>query len=123
MKKFVIILLLSIVNCQLSMAQIGRWKAYMAYHEVQQIKKAGDDLFVMASNDLYQYNLNDQSIYTYDKTNGLSDTHITHINWCPQAERLVVVYQNANIDLVERDGNVINTLPVLMPTSSVASAS
>ena len=108
MKKFVIILLLSIVNCQLSMAQIGRWKAYMAYHEVQQIKKAGDDLFVMASNDLYQYNLNDQSIYTYDKTNGLSDTHITHINWCPQAERLIVVYQNANIDLVERDGNVIN---------------
>ena len=108
MKKFVIILLLSIVNCQLSIAQIGRWKAYMAYHEVQQIKKAGDDLFVMASNDLYQYNLNDQSIYTYDKTNGLSDTHITHINWCPQAERLIVVYQNANIDLVERDGNVIN---------------
>ena len=46
MKKFVIILLLSIVNCQLSIAQIGRWKAYMAYHEVQQIKKAGDDLLV-----------------------------------------------------------------------------
>ena len=108
MKKFVIILILSMVNGQWSMAQIGRWKAYMAYHEVQQIKKAGDDLFVMASNDLYQYNLNDQSIYTYDKTNGLSDTHITHINWCPQAERLIVVYQNANIDLVERDGNVIN---------------
>ena len=47
-------------------AQIGTWKAYMAYHDVQQIQKAGDDLFVMASNSLYQYNLNDQSIYTYE---------------------------------------------------------
>ena len=108
MKKLVIIFVFSILNFQFSIGQIGTWKAYMAYNEVQDIQKAGDDLFVMASNDLYQYNLNDQSIYTYDKTNGLSDTYITHIKWCPQAKRLIVVYQNSNIDLVETDGNVIN---------------
>lgn len=108
MKKFVIILLWIFGCCQLSMAQIGSWKAYMAYSEIQQIQKAGDNLFVMASNDLYQYNLNDQSIYTYDKTNGLSDTHITHIKWSSAAKRLIVVYQNSNIDLIETDGNVIN---------------
>ena len=108
MKKFVIILLLSIVNCQLSIGQIGTWKAYMAYHDVQQIQKAGDDLFVMASNDLYQYNLNDQTIYTYDKTNGMSDTYITHIKWCPSAKYLIVAYQNSNIDLVSIENDVIN---------------
>lgn len=108
MKKIVIILLLSMVNCQLSIAQIGTWKAYMAYHDVQQIQKAGDELFVMASNSLYQYNLTDQSIYTYDKTNGMSDTHITHIAWSSAAGRLIVVYQNSNIDLIEPDGNVVN---------------
>jgi len=80
----------------------------MAYHDVQQIQKAGDELFVMASNSLYQYNLTDQSIYTYDKTNGMSDTHITHIAWSSAAGRLIVVYQNSNIDLIEPDGNVIN---------------
>ena len=108
MKKFIIILLLPIIYCQLSVAQIGSWKAYMAYSEIQQIQKGGDDLFVMASNSLYQYNLSDQSIYTYDKTNGMSDTYITHIKWCPSAKRLIVVYKNSNIDLVELDGNVIN---------------
>lgn len=108
MKKIVIILLLSMVNCQWSIAQIGTWKAYMAYHDVQQIQKAGDELFVMASNSLYQYNLTDQSIYTYDKTNGMSDTHITHIAWSSAAGRLIVVYQNSNIDLIEPDGNVVN---------------
>lgn len=108
MKKFVVTLLLTIGYWQLAFSQIGTWKAYMAYHDVQQIQKAGDELFVMASNSLYQYNLNDQSIYTYDKTNGLSDTYITHIKWCPKAQRLIVVYQDSNIDLVETDGNVIN---------------
>ena len=108
MKKFVITLLLTIGYWQIAFSQIGTWKAYMAYSDIQEIQKAGDELFVMASNDLYQYNLNDQSIYTYDKTNGLSDTYIRHIKWCPAAKRLIVVYQNSNIDLVETDGNVIN---------------
>lgn len=107
MKKF-IILLLSFLHCSFSMAQIGTWKAYMAYSDIQEIQKAGDELFVMASNDLYQYNLNDQSIYTYDKTNGLNDTNIKHIKWCSQAQRLIVVYENSNIDLIETDGDIIN---------------
>ena len=99
MKKFVITWLLTFSCCQIALSQIGTWKAYMAYHDVQQIQKAGDELFVMASNSLYQYNLTDQSIYTYDKTNGMSDTHITHIAWSSAAGRLIVVYQNSNIDV------------------------
>ena len=89
-------------------AQVGTWKNYLAYYEVQDICAAEDELFVLASNDLYQYNLNDQSIYTYDKTNGLNDTYITLIAWSKQAQRLIAVYKNSNIDLIEKDGDVIN---------------
>ena len=89
-------------------AQIGSWRNYLAYHDIQQIQAAGNELFVRASNSLYLYNKTDQSIYTFDKTNGLSDAHITIIRWCKQAKRLVVVYDNSNIDLVETNGNVTN---------------
>ena len=108
MKKSIIVLLLLTVICHLSSAQIGTWKNYLAYHDIQQIQSAGDYLFVLASNDLYQYNKNDQSIVTYDKVNGLSDTYITHIRWCPQAKRLIAVYSNMNIDLVDTNGNTTN---------------
>ena len=89
-------------------AQVGTWKHYLAYHEVQDIYAADNYLFVLASNGLYQYNLNDQSITTYDRTNGLSDTHITHIGWSQQSKRLIAVYENSNIDLIDTKGNVIN---------------
>ena len=89
-------------------AQVGTWKHYLAYHEVQDICATGDYLFVLASNGLYQYNLNDQSITTFDRTNGLSDTHITHIGWSQQAKRLIAVYEDSNIDLVDVKGNVTN---------------
>ena len=89
-------------------AQIGSWRNYLSYAEVQQIQAAGDNIFVMASNSLYQYNQKDQSIVTFDKTNGMSDVDIKQIRWCKQAKRLVVVYSNSNIDLIETNGNIIN---------------
>jgi hypothetical protein len=90
------------------MAQIGTWRNYLAYSDVQQIQAADNYLFVMASNGLYQYNKNDQSITTYDKVNGMSDVGVTNIRWCPQAKRLIVAYSNSNIDLVETNGNITN---------------
>ena len=90
-------------------AQIGTWRAYMSYYEPQQIVKAGDhNLFVKASNSLYQYNMNDQSITTYDKTNQLNDTRVEKIAWNTEAGRLMVLYDNANIDLVDLDGKAYN---------------
>ncbi len=109
MKKVIIALLLCITNYELCIAQIGTWRNYLAYHEVQQIQAAGgSNLFVLASNGLYQYNLQDKTIYTYDKTKGLSDVNITNIRWCSQTKRLVAVYNNSNIDLVETNGNIVN---------------
>ena len=111
-KKWIVFILLFTIHCSLfispARAQIGSWRNYLAYYDIQQIQEAGNDIFVLASNGLYQYNKQDQSIHTYDKTNGLSDTYITHIRWCSQAKRLIAVYQNSNIDLVDTKGNVIN---------------
>ena len=90
-------------------AQVGTWQNYLAYYELQNICEASDhQLFVLASNSLYQYNQNDQSISTYDKVTGLNDTYITHIAWNPKAQKLIAVYQNSNIDLIDTKGNVTN---------------
>ena len=113
MKRLALLLLLiaqlSIINCQLSIAQIGTWRAFMSYYEPQQIVKAGSNtLFVRASNSLYSYHLNDHSITTYDKVNTLSDTYISNIAWSQQAKRLIITYQDGNIDLMDLQENVIN---------------
>ena len=90
-------------------AQIGTWQNHLAYYELQNICAAsGNQLFVLASNSLYQYNQNDQSISTYDKVTGLNDTYITHIAWNPKVQKLITVYQNSNIDLIDTKGNVTN---------------
>ena len=107
LKGFLLISLFVLLPLSVS-AQIGTWRNYLSYSEVQDIYAADGELYVQASNSLYTYNTNDQSITTYDKVNGLSDTHITHIKWNPTAKRLLIVYQNQNIDLMEKGGGVIN---------------
>ena len=107
MRRVALVILL-FLQCYILLAQVGTWRTYMAYQDIQQICSAGTDLFVLASNDLYQYNLKDQSITTYDKVNGLSDNYINHIAWNQKAKRLIAVYDNSNIDLVDLNGNITN---------------
>ncbi len=101
-KKILILLsfLLLQVTSYRAIAAIGDWKAYMAYSEVQEIEQAGNLIFVQASNNLYVYNQNDQSIQTFSKMDYLSDCGIQHIAYNKATKRLLILYNNANMDLM-----------------------
>ena len=94
-----------------SSAAIGDWKAYMAYSEVQEIEEAGNWIFVQASCNLYAYNRNDQSIQTFSKMDFLNDCDIQHIAYNKTAKRLLILYNNANIDLMNTQNWSVQNLP------------
>ena len=96
---------------------VGTWKNYLAYSDVQWVEEGSNKLYVLASNSLYTYNKNDQSIKTYDKVNGLSDTDIRFIAWNKTARRLVIIYSNNNIDLLDDRGNVTNVPDYYLKTT------
>jgi len=87
---------------------IGTWKSYLSYANIQWVEQGGNRLYVLASNALYTYNKADQSIQTYDRKNGLSSIDIRYIGWNEVAKRLVIVYEDNNIDLMDAKGNVTN---------------
>ncbi|MBR4897721.1 MAG: Por secretion system protein [Prevotella sp.] len=113
-RKYQWMMAILIIHCTLLMggaplmAQTGSWRTYMAYYEPQQIMKIDNQLFVRASDGLYSYNLNDESITTYDKMKQLNDTHITMIAKNEETKKLMVVYQNQNIDVIDSNGEVDN---------------
>ena len=111
-----LILFLSLVVTALA-GGVGTWKNYLAYSDVQWVEEGGNKLYVLASNSLYTYNKNDQSIKTNDKVNGLSDTDIRFIAWNKTARRLVILYSNNNIDLLDDRGNVTNVPDYYLKTT------
>ncbi len=95
--------------CMVQAEQTGKWKAYLSYSDVQDVEQgSGNIIYVLASNNIYSYNTADQSIQTFDKTNGLSDCNISHISYNKSVKRLVIIYSNQNIDLMDDNGNVVN---------------
>lgn len=108
MKRLLTAISLLICTAAAQAAGTGTWKNYLAYSEITDVQEAGGTLFVLASGGLYSYNTADHSITTYDKTNGLNGCGIQLIAWCEAAGRLVAVYSDGNIDLIDRRGGVTN---------------
>lgn len=117
---FLILLLLSILytKAKISSNEIGTWKAYMSYHDVTDVVRANKTLYVLASNSLYSYNENDKSITTYDKARGLSDCEINKIAWNNVVKRLIIIYKNGNIDLLDSNDDILNINDILNYTTT-----
>ena len=107
---YIIIFLIFQAMSNIAIAAIGDWKAYMAYSDVQEIEQAGNLIFVQASNDLYVYNKNDQSIQTFSKIDYLNDCEIQHIAYNKASQRLLIIYTNGNIDLMNVNNYEVTNL-------------
>ena len=89
-------------------AGIGDWILYPSYHNATHCEVVGDKVYVLASGALYSFSDSDNELYIYDKINTLSDVDIQFIAYCNDIEALVIVYSNANIDLLYNDGSIYN---------------
>lgn len=108
MKRTILLLLTVMQTLWLSASSIGTWNCFPAYGEIQSIQPAGKLVYVLSSKGLFSYNMGDGSVQTYHKMNCLSDCFISHIAYCQKAKRLVIVYDNQNIDLLDSNDDVIN---------------
>ena len=89
-------------------AAIGDWQLHTAYSDATYCQVVGNKIYVLASGSLFTYDKEDGEVYTYDKLNELSDYDITHIAYCKDIEALVIIYRNANIDILYSNGYVYN---------------
>ncbi len=86
----------------------SNWKTYMAYGDITDIEPAGQQVYVLSSGDLFAYGIADGSVTTFDKAYPLSDCTISRIAWNNTAKKLIIVYDNYNIDLLDSKQNVEN---------------
>lgn len=107
----VIILFILFCGYQLPLkAQVamGEWRTHLAYNEVTYSEPANDRLYVLASGALFSYDMNDESITTYNKVKQLNDQDISFIIYNKNQNLLFILYSNYNIDLLTSDGTAYN---------------
>lgn len=111
-KLFANIVVLSFLSVATLMAgnQIGEWHIYQAYTDYTEAETVQPEelYFAIASNHLCRYDAATGDWQTYSRASGLSGYEVAHIAWCQDAQRLVVVYDDGNIDLLSLDDSVVN---------------
>lgn len=114
---------LSIIHCPLPTMQaqsIGQWQAYPSYWIACHDVVAGSRVYCLTTGqettgnspvknyNLMSYDMEDTSVKTYNYIDDLNDVHLAHIGYSHEAKRLILVYDNGNIDLMDLEDNVVN---------------
>lgn len=108
MKRFLILIYI-LVSCIVMHAQsIGSWQVYPSYMIATSHVNVGPYVYGLMNGNLLRYDTEDQSVRTYNCIDDLNDVRITHIAYCSDAKKLVITYDNSNIDIMDLDDNVVN---------------
>ena len=87
---------------------IGNWRTHLPYQKVIAVEPVGNLIYAATEYELFYYDKEDNSIHILNKINGLSDVGISTMGYCESQRKLFVAYTNANVDLIDRDGNISN---------------
>ena len=116
---FAAVLLLSFYPGKAATLPVDTWKLHLAYNDAERIVPAFGQLFVLSDGSLYSYSPadNENAVFTYDKTGGLSDVNIASIAYCETVNTLILAYSNGNIDLLYEDGTMYNCPDIVISNS------
>jgi hypothetical protein len=89
------------LHAQLQLGPIGTWRAHFSNDSIQQVIK-GDQLYVVAANQIIQIDAKKQTTYL-NTTTGLHAIGIHKIAWHPIENQLVIAYKNSRVDILKGD--------------------
>ena len=96
------------------------WKLHFSYTNPQEIAATPSAIFAVGNGSLFSVNRADESIAYWNKSTGLSGTSVTHIAYDEKAGKLIIAYDNGQIDLLDDNGAVTSMADISMKAGSMA---
>lgn len=87
---------------------IGYWREHFPYSQAIMVAEGNGKVYCATQNGLFFYDTGDNTINRLSKVNGLSDVGVSAVSFNNYNNTLLVTYTNANIDLITKNGGVIN---------------
>jgi hypothetical protein len=92
---------------QAQLQPIGQWRDHLPYQQVTGVTYTTNRIWAVTPFSLFSVDPADNSIERWSKTNGLAETGISAIAAEPAGNRIIIGYNNSNIDVLV-DDKVVN---------------
>ncbi len=90
---------------------IGQWRDHLPYQQVTGVTYTTGKIWAATPYSLFSLEVFDNTIERWSRTNGLAETGISAIGAEPNGQRVVIAYNNSNIDVLVDDKLInINSL-------------
>jgi hypothetical protein len=106
LSKYIVTFLFPVI-LHAQMQPIGGWTEHLSFSSAQKIVCTADKFFVASTWGIFSVTYEDKIIERYSKVNGLSDMGIKTIQYDPSSEKLIIAYNNSNLDVLYRN-DIIN---------------
>lgn len=109
MKRIASLLLLAVLCWSgLSAQTIGQWRLYPSYMNATRCVALGSVVYTLTDGNLFAYDTEDESVQLFNCMDHLNDVHIAQIAVSQEAKRVILAYDNCNLDLLDAEGNILN---------------
>ena len=96
---------LCLIRAQLA---VGNWQIYSSIGDPVKVVDTEERVYFVSGISLFSFDKVTEELEGYNKNNKLSDTGVSNIYYNYDKNYLVVIYSNANIDILYDDGKVYN---------------
>lgn len=102
------------------MGSMEQWKLHLSYINPQEMAATPQHIYAEANGSLFSVNRKDETIDYWNKSTGLSGTSVSHIAYDNNAGKLIIAYENGQIDLLSDNGDVVQMPDLSMKAGSMA---
>lgn len=107
-KLFILLAALLPMTGARAQSSVGSWEVYANYLSPEQMLETPSKVFCLSSGSLFSFDKNTDELYHYGIHNVLSEANITKIFYNGKEDYLVLAYNTGNIDVIKKDGKVVN---------------
>lgn len=100
---FILFLLTAVCSDTRAQPPIGQWREHLPWNTGIGVAAANNRIYCATSNALMYVDLDDRSLHRLSRVNGLAETGISLLAKNETTGRLIIAYQNSNLELVERN--------------------
>lgn len=116
MFRILFILFLSLFFSTFSQIGPRTWEDHLSINSCNTVSKKGNTIYASYHNGLIKFDEEEKSPVTWNKINGLSDIGIRLLRTNPYNNKLLVIYDNCNIDVIDQNEVLVNYPDIKLKT-------
>lgn len=97
-----------------------QWRTHLAYSNIDEVERMNDKIYALSNNALFSVNTQTDEIEYYSRLTGLHAATIDHIAYNKVLNKLLLTYQNGQLDVIDSNERVHNISDLYLKQASIS---